>query len=221
MGTSETEPRSTTAVAWLLFCIVVIVPYVHWLDALGPSKPLDPYTVFPLLGIWAWSLMWTHYAHGSLTMVSRRFARSPIYQRVSGVLVLSLLLAHPGLLLAGLLIDTGPLAPSTALIYGGAGRGVFVIAGVAALVAFLAYELLDGLAVRGRLARHWRWVGLAQMVAMTLVFAHALGLGRHLQEPGWFRHYWVALGALLIPCFAVIGRADWRSTKAPAPADAG
>ncbi len=206
------EARGTTAVAWLLFCVVVIVPFVHWADTLAPGKPLNAYTVFPLFGIWAWSLMWTHYAHGTLTMVSDRFARSAVYSRVTGVLVLMLLIAHPGLLLTGLVVDTGERAPSTVLLFGGEGEAVFVVLGMAGLVAFLLYDVLDRLDLKTRMGRGWRWVGLAQIAAMTAVFAHSLAIGRHLDE-GWFRHYWVGLGALLIPCFAVIARADWRTGR--------
>lgn len=207
------EARGTTAVAWLLFCVVVLVPFVHWADTLAPGKPLNAYTVFPLLGVWAWSLMWTSYVHGTLSMVSDRFVRSPLYGRVTGVLVLMLLMAHPGLLITGLLVDTGEDAPGTVLLFGGEGEGVFVVLGMAALVAFFVYEVLDRLDLKARMGRRWRWVGLAQIAAMTAVFVHSLALGRHLDEAGWFRHYGVALGALLLPCFAVIGRADWRTGR--------
>jgi hypothetical protein len=214
------RPEGTTAVVWLLFAVVVVVPYVHWVHALEPGKPVNPYTVFPLLGVWAWSLMWTHYVHGTLTMVSSRFTSSATYKRWTGWMVLTLVLAHPGLLMGALLVDTEQVPPASYLGYAGAGREWLAVLGTVALVAFLGYEALVRLSLRERLGAGWRWVSVAQMVAMTAVFVHGLGLGRHLEQPGWFRHYWVLLGALLLPCFAVIGRADWRST-APGRAEAG
>lgn len=195
---------------WLLFAVVVIVPYVHWLRALDPGKPINPYTVFPLLGVWAWSLMWTHYAHGTLTMLSSRLVRSPIYDRLTGWLVLALLLGHPGLLVGAQLADT-ELGPVEGVrTFAGEGRGWLALLGALGLVAFLLYEVLVRLRLRERLGRAWRWVGLAQAAAMAAIFVHGLGLGRHLAGETWFRHYWVVLGALLLPCFSVIVRADWR-----------
>jgi hypothetical protein len=209
----ERAAGGTTAAAWGMFCIVTIVPYVQWVGELEPGKPLNPYTVFPLLGLWAWSLMWTHYAHGTLAILSPRFVPSPIYKRVSGVAVLALILAHPALLTAALVRDTGGAALGT---YAGDGEVGYVAIAAVALAAFLLWEVVTRGSWRQRLGRSWRWVSLAQMVAMALVFVHALALGRHFGADTWFQHYWVALGALLLPCFAVIARADWRPA-APAP----
>ncbi|MBI2051174.1 hypothetical protein HYT33_00210 [Candidatus Roizmanbacteria bacterium] len=49
---------------WMLFTIVVSVGYAVWKQRAGPKYlPATLYEVFPLLGIWAWSIMWTHCAN--------------------------------------------------------------------------------------------------------------------------------------------------------------
>ena len=207
---ATTGETAGAAIEWLLFAVVVVVPYLAWFPDLGDPPRLNPYTLFPLLGLWAWSLMWVHYAHGTLRRLVPGLGRSDAFHRWSGWLVLTLILLHPGLLLGAMTVDT-ELGPARGpLVYAGESGRVAVIAGAVALMAFCAFEVLVRLAQRPSVQRRWRWVSLSQVVAMTLIWFHGLALGRHLGDGG-LRTWWFVLGVLYVPCAAVVLRADWRS----------
>jgi len=105
--------------------------------------------------------------------------------------------------------DTGLKPPESYIAYVGADNKTYVLFGTLAIACFLLYEVLHRLRQARWVSRIWIWVSIAQALAMTLIFVHALALGRHLYG-GWFQAYWVFLGCLLIPCFAVILRNDWQ-----------
>lgn len=156
--------------------------------------------------------MWTHYMYGTLRLLSDKFPFNHSYKKVSEYLVLAFILLHPGLLIYKLWADTGQYPPESYMNYVGEGSKLFLLMGTVALLCFLAYEVLSRLRRADVVQRVWRWVSLSQAIAMTLIFIHGLALGRHLYG-GWFQAYWVLLGCLLIPCFAVILHYDW--TKKP------
>lgn len=206
MSTSQTKPY-TTAWEWALGATSLLIPYIAWSSAGGVLS--SQYSSFPLLGLWAWSLMWTHYMYGTLSLVSGRFARSKLYKKTSAYLALACILLHPGLLIYRLYDDTGVRPPDSYITYAGEANKLFVMFGTVALVCFLSYEVFKRLRRHSAIKRVWIWVSLSQALAMTLIFVHGLKLGSHLYG-GWFQAYWVLLGCLLIPCFAVILRYDWR-----------
>ncbi len=192
---------------WVLGAVVIAVPYGVWLSDGGKFSSV--YSVFPLLGLWAWSLMWTHYMYGTLSMISEKFTRSKAYKHVSAYLVLAFILLHPLLLIQRLYQDTGVRPPDSYINYVGEANKAFVLFGTVSMLCFLAYEVLKRLRRQKMVKRMWFLVGLSQAIAMTLIFVHGLKLGSHLYD-GWFQAYWVLLGCLLLPCFAVILRYDWR-----------
>lgn len=205
----QSEPKSTAAVAWLLFVAAIMMPLVAWIQAQAGNSAINAYTVFPLLGLWAWSIMWTHYGYGTLTIISSRFQKNHLYNRLSGYLVLGLILLHPGLLAWQRWLNTGQLPPASYIDYiGESGKLYLLIAGVA-LASFLIYDVLVRLRQQKVVSRYWFWISITQMSAMILIFMHSLALGQHLQH-GWFQYYWTGLGLLLIPCFAVIGYRDYK-----------
>jgi hypothetical protein len=192
---------------WALGALSMLVPYIAWSGAGGTFT--SHYSVFPLLGLWAWSLMWTHYMYGTLSLISKKFTRSKLYKRATGYAVLALILLHPLLLINRLYEDTGVKPPDSYINYVGEDNKLFVLFGTLSLLCFLAYELLHRLRKLDIVRRIWVVVSASQAVAMTLIFIHGLQLGSTLYG-GWFQAYWVLLGCLLMPCFAVILRYDWR-----------
>lgn len=209
MSVSSPQKYSVTW-EWLLGAVVVIVPYAVWSSAGGTIS--SHYSLFPLLGMWAWSIMWTHYMYGTLSLISDKFARSRAYKYASSYAVLACILLHPLLLINRLYQDTGQRPPDSYINYVGEANKAFVMFGVLALLCFLVYELLHRLRRVRWVKRIWFAVSVAQAAAMTLIFVHALALGQHLPG-GWFQAYWVLLGCLLLPCFAVILRYDWNRRK--------
>lgn len=194
--------------AWCLWVLALAIPFVRWLQLLG-GRPLDAYTIFPLLGLWLLSTFWVSYAVGAIGMLDKRFQPNKYFSQATGYAILSLLLLHPGLLLGTQWLKYDLLPPKSYENYVGHAAKIFVlIAGVAWLL-FISYEFFMRLKQKPWVAKHWRWISLTQMIAMALVFTHSLKLGQHLQT-GWLRVYWVILGVILVPCIIIVGRADWK-----------
>lgn len=197
---------------WKLMAIVVIASVVAWAEMRQWNfDNMSALALFPLLGLLAWSIMWTHYAIGGIRLV-RPFERSRVYSQVSATIVLFCLLLHPGLLAYNQYRVTDALPPTSFYNYVGQSLQWAILLGTISLIIFLSFEFFKRLKTRGWVARNWRWISISQMIAMTLIFIHALALGQNLQS-GWFLFWWVGLGVLLIPCFGLILRADWASAK--------
>jgi hypothetical protein len=206
MSISPNKPYSSLW-EWAVGVTAVTLPYIAWSSAGGTIS--SPYSVFPLLGVWAWTLMWTHYMYGTLSLVSGKFKRSKVYKSTSAYLVLAFILLHPGLLIYRLYEDTGMRPPESYISYVGEQNQLFIFFGTISLVTFLSYEIFKRIRAVAIVKRMWFWISISQAIAMILIFIHGLKLGSHLYG-GWFQAYWVLLGCLLIPCFAVILRYDWR-----------
>ncbi len=204
---------ASTIVAWCMLAAVVLPAFIAWGDGFDwKIEALGIYSVFPLLGLLAWSIMWTHYAYGALTLAGTRLKSNVMYRKTTGYAVLGLILLHPGLLAIAQWDSARRLPPGSYSDFVGPALITSVILGEIALAIFLSYEVFERLRNKPALRRHWKWVSLLQMLAMSLIFFHSLRLGSTLQA-GWFRYYWIALGLLLIPSFILVGIADWQKSK--------
>jgi TM2 domain-containing membrane protein YozV len=199
-------------VPWYLFGVVVTLAFIVFGQNLNWNfENLTIFSIFPILGILAWSIMWTHYVDGAIRITFGK-TKNKTYSHFSGVLVLFLILIHPGLLALSQFQNNGLLPPGSYFSYVGTGLVWAILFAETALVAFLSYEVLSRLKSKKIVAKNWIWVSLSQAIAMTLIFFHGLALGRHLSG-GWFQFYWVVLGALLIPCFGIILKYDWQQSR--------
>ncbi len=211
--TNDTANRYFALFCWVLAGFLLLVPFVAWSSLRGwQFGGLTGLAVFPLLGLWAWSLMWSHYALAAVRILNPQLIKNKTYSMVSGYAVLLLILLHPALIYWNLWTKQDKLPPLSVYSYVGSSLKLFVVFGSVALTLFLAYEVLERIKNRPLITRYWPWISLSQMLAMTLVFIHAVALGRTLGI-SWFEFYWVILGALLIPCFGLVGRLDWRPPK--------
>lgn len=205
-----TATASTRFLPWVFMFMAFLVPFIAWSSERSWSyDKLTLLAIFPLLGLWAWSIMWTHYAYGTLRLTNPGLQKNKLYSKVSGILVLFLVLLHPFLLILNQWQTLEKLPPESVYSYAASNQKLYVFFGVVALTLFLSFEIFERLKDNAFVKRNWKWVSLSQMIAMTLIFSHALSLGSNLSV-GWFELYWVTLGALLIPCFGIIGRADWQ-----------
>lgn len=160
--------------------------------------PLSVYTLFPLLGLVAYSLMWTHYV---IAAVRDHFAIAKSsfkpYFTITGWVVLVLILLHPGLLIYQRYRDGFGLPPHSYESYVAPGLGWITLLGTASLLVFLAFELHRVWGDRP----WWHWVQDASDPAMLAIAYHSLRLGQQLQM-GWFRYVWwlyiISLVLLLI-----------------------
>lgn len=198
--------RSTLYLAvGLLTTAVLAAGLAAWLQ--GIHGDIGVYELFPLLGSMAWLLMWTHYVSGSIKRYLHLAQDKTIlknYFSITGVVVLALILLHPGLLYIGLFNDGLGLPPYSAFaVYQTASMRIALVLGSIALTAFLLFEL-------GRWFRHkgwWRYIEGANIAAMGLIFVHGLLIGGGLS--GWFRVVWILLGVLLALSIVY----NWRYDK--------
>lgn len=199
--------------SWLLLVIVLGVASTAWGNNIHWHFDLvNIYIFFPLLGLWAWSIIWTHYALGALS-IAKKIPIPALYRKVTYALVLGLILLHPGLLAYAQWQKNGSLPPGSEFNYVASSLRLFIVFGFVALLAFLFYEVIRRFRSRPLVNKYWGFISLSQMVAMILIFLHALRLGQNLQS-GWFRFYWLVLGLLLIPCFIIVGKHDWSKDTA-------
>jgi len=193
--------------SWLLAGLVTLLAVAAWM-AQARRGGLTAYTVFPLLGLLAFSLMWTHYLLGVLRrLLGVEAAANSTYFKLSGIVVLLLILLHPGLLIAALYKDGFGLPPESYFsIYGEPVMKGAIMLGTASLFIFLAFELKN----RFKGKSWWKYVDYAQVLAMFLIFYHGLTLGGELAG-GWYRTAWYAYGFSL---FSAILFNYWYDRKA-------
>lgn len=187
--------RGLPVFAWSLGALVCGLAIVAWgRDYHWTILPFDSYRTFPLLGLLAFSLMWTHYVLGTLREL---FNAGPgitkSYFRYTGYAVLVLICLHPGLLIYQLFRDGAGLPPGSYEHYVARGMGWITLLGTASLLVFLAFEFRR---VFGKYP-WWKYVVDASDVAMLAIVYHALRLGTDLHQK-WFRYVWWFYAATLL-----------------------
>lgn len=183
--------------AWSLSLIVsVLAVYVwghslHW-EIIGNST----YVLFPIFGLLAFSLMWTHYIVSAIRLYFK-IDRSAIltYFNVTSWIVLIAIALHPGLLIYQLWRDGFGLPPfSYDKVY-----GWLTLLGTASWFVFIAYEFRRKFGKKG----WWHYVERLGDLAMLAIFYHGLTLGTQLHIE-WFRWVWYVYGLGLIGALAYI-----------------
>lgn len=193
---------------WGLVAVVVIAASGVWYQQrLADGQTLTVYAIFPLLGLLAFSLMWTHYIAGALRrlagMSKTALAR---YSAMTSWAVLFLILLHPGLFWWQLGQDGYGWPPiSHLLVYTGEPARFALLLGVLALLAFLVFELHRKYASR----KWWRWVERANIAAMMAIWVHALLLGGELSV-SWYMWLWYGYGVSLV---AAVIYTNWHTRR--------
>lgn len=171
---------------WVLGVLVMLAAITVWVQVrLLPGSEVTVYDVFPVFGLIAFGLMWTHFIYGALR---RYFAvEKPMpywYGTISSGIVLAMIILHPALLWFMLWLDGFGLPPVSYLtVY--SPQLLAVICGSIALGIFLAYELKR----RFHSASWWRYIEYLQIAGMLAIFYHGLELGGELDVP-WFMAVW-------------------------------
>ncbi len=195
------KTRYVQVFAWSLSVLVAILAFVAWGQGiLWQFSGLGSYQLFPLFGLLAFSLMWSHY----IASVARQHFKVDkealrTYFEVTSFAVLCAILVHPGLLAWQLWRDGVGLPPGSELLYVDPKHKIFILFGMTALLIFLAYEF--------RRVFHdkswWKYVQYLSDVAMVLIFLHSLKLGSQLQT-GWLVPIWYFYGVTLFICLGYI-----------------
>lgn len=181
--------------AWLLGAIVTILATIAWGGDLGwHLLPFNAYVFFPVLGLVAYSLMWSQYAAGAISELTDTDGAILLrYFKTTGWIVLVLICLHPGLLIYQRFHDGFGLPPHSYESYVAPGLGWVTLLGSASLLVFLAYEFHRVFGNRP----WWRYLQVAVDAAMVAIFYHGLRLGNETGH-GWFRVVWWFYGLTLI-----------------------
>ena len=171
---------------------------------------LTLYKLFPLLGLLAWSLMWTHYVGGALQRYLDQDSHAlRRYFRLTSALVLTLILLHPGLFALQLSLDGLGFPPASYYsVYTGTAPRIALLLGTISLVIFLAFELHHKFGT----ASWWKYVDYANILAMFAIFYHALRLGGVFYVK-WYATVWFAYGIVLLISIAYNHNYDKRSSR--------
>ena len=181
--------------SWGLAVIVLALALGVWAHNRLAFGGLTTYKLFPILGLSAFSLMWTHYIVGALRRILKQDKKVvKLYSSVTGAVVLALILFHPGLLWYQLWRDGLGLPPKSYLhAYPSTGMHIALMLGSISLLIFLAFELKHHFEKKS----WWKLVDYAQIAAMFFIFYHALTLGQEVAH-GWFRVVWYFYGLSLL-----------------------
>ncbi|MEX2007316.1 MAG: hypothetical protein WD992_00915 [Candidatus Levyibacteriota bacterium] len=200
---------------WILAAVVILIGSYAWVERVSNYSVLtDPFVLFPVLGIWAWSVMWTHFVIDEIRRFKPKLPKNIQYKKTSFVFVLFCILLHPGLLIYAQ-YEAG-LGLSLANAYVGAARMWAVQIAVIAFFIFLSFEFFDRMRENPKVEKKWWIVNISQSVAMILIFIHSLTLGTHLQQ-GWFSIYWILLGIILAGCIIHTHITDWNYFRKKSP----
>lgn len=194
---SSQTPRQAfplTYFAWGLVTAVSLLAVYVWGHSLNwQLGHLTVYQFFPLLGLLAFSIMWTHYMTGALKGYTQSTANLQNYFKFTGYVVLGAILLHPGLLILQRFIDGYGLPPKSYTSYVAPGKGWIVTLGSISWLAFIAFEFRRLFEKR----TWWKYVLYAGDGAMVAIFYHGLQLGSQLQM-GWYIAVWYLYGISLI-----------------------
>ena len=175
-------------IAWSLVTTVCLIAFISWGGFYQWQLwPLSAYQLFPLLGLFAFSIMWSHYMMGTLgALWSTKKEVLSNYFRLTGYAVLVLICLHPGLLIYQRFQDGYGLPPASYESYVAPGLGWVALLGTVSLLIFLSFELHRFFGKRS----WWHYVVDASDLAMLAIVYHGLQLGTQLQQGG-FRVVWL------------------------------
>lgn len=183
--------------AWGITATSAALAVYTWGSDLGwRFDNLNLYQLFPLLGLLAFSLVWSIYF---VSWLGRNLGWTDGlagYYRLLPMLILVAILLHPGLLVYQLWRDGLGLPPGSYLenYIAPSLKWALILSSIAWLI-YLAYELRYKF--RGK--SWWRLVEYAADAATAGLYVHALAVGRNLQS-GWYRYVWYFYGLSLAVC---------------------
>lgn len=195
------KPKNLQLVAWTTTLTAATLAFIAWGQGNGwRFAGLSLYQLFPLFGLLAFSIMWSHYIAAATRLFFKIDRQTLIkYFDFTSMAVLASILLHPGLLAYQAYRDGTGLPPGSQIRYVAPMLAGYVIIGIIAYVVFLAYEFRRKFGSRS----WWKYVAYASDASMFLVLIHALKLGSQLQE-GWFRTVWYFYGVTLFAALVYI-----------------
>ena len=198
---------------WCLTAAVSLLAIYVWSQSLAwHFSSLSIYQIFPVLGLLAWSIMWSQYMASFWQDHTVPRVKLGNYFRYTGYAVLLLIVLHPGLLIYQRFHDGFGLPPHSYETYVAPSMAWITLLGTVSLLIFLAFELRRWFGDR----RWWPYVANAGDLAMLAIFYHGLRLGTQLHV-AWFRYVWWLYGLCLVVVLAFKYTAKLRRTSSVHP----
>lgn len=194
-------PKRLQIIAWTISLVAVMTAVVAWGQGNNwKLAGLSTYQIFPMFGLLAFSLMWSHYIAAATRLYFKidKVVLSKYFDFTS-MAVLAAILLHPGLLAYQAYRDGLGLPPGSEIRYEPPMLAIYVILGIISYTIFLAYEFRRKFGTRP----WWKYVAYASDTAMFLILIHSLKLGSQLQS-GWFRIVWYFYGITLFAALVYI-----------------
>lgn len=190
------SPVKLQYAAWSLSALVSALAIFVWGHDNGwQIWHFNSYQFFPVLGLLAFSLMWTHYIMGTVReLVDLPKPVLSQWFRYTGYVVLVAICLHPGILIYQRFRDGFGLPPASYESYVAHGLGWVTLLGTASLLVFLAFELHRFYGKKP----WWHYVVDASDFAMLAIFYHSLRLGSQLKVDAWFKVVWWIYGVTLV-----------------------
>lgn len=203
--------KKSPLLPWLITTLVSILAVWVWGNSLEwHLSNLSTYQIFPVLGLLAFSIMWSHYMAGFMRRTFLRQVDLRGYFNWTGYVVLVAIVLHPGLLAYQRFRDGFGLPPASELNYVMPSLSWVVLLGMVSLLIFLAFELKRWFANRS----WWKYVVLAGDAAMLAIFYHGLRLGTQLHI-SWFRAVWwlygITLAIAIVYAYGTLQRFKYNS----------
>lgn len=185
--------------AWGLSLIVVIIAVTAWGQRINWTlSGISAYQIFPLFGLLAFSLMWTHYIVGGIksALNLNDLQLNKLYFEITAAVVLGSLLIHPTLLIIQLWRDGFGLPPGSYSHYVAPGALWAVYLGLVCWLAFMSFELRRWYKDK----KWWKYVLIANDLAIWGIYIHGLKLGADVAA-AWLHPIWLIYGGLLALAF--------------------
>jgi hypothetical protein len=189
-----TSARKLQILSWTLGVMVIVLAVSAWAQVRLTGRPLTSYDIFPVLGLSAFGLMWTHYTTGALKKLLGAPSDSlQLYSKITQWIVLVLIILHPGIFVTSLWVDGFGLPPVSYLtVYTDTAARIALLAGSTSLLIFLSFELHRWF----RKASWWKYIEYLNIFAMFAILYHGLTLGGELGL-GWFKIVWLVYALTL------------------------
>lgn len=201
---SEFIKKYLNVIAWVTAVVVTLVAAMAWGQNLQwQIVGISNYELFPLFGLLAFSLMWSHYIVGGIK-AGFNLETVPVdkrYFEVTAAVVLGALLLHPTLLIFQLWRDGFGVPPGSYGAYVPPGLIWLVYLGAVSWLAFMAFELRRWYNQKP----WWKYVLYANDVAIWAIYIHGLKLGADVAAP-WLAQVWVFYGIALAAAFVATYR---------------
>ena len=187
---------------WLTGILVVCLSFIVWVTH---TSDFTIYTIFPVLGLIAFGLIWTHFVYGAVRKyLGLKANPGSSYMTISMGIVLALIILHPGLLWYALYQDGLGLPPlSVYKVYDT--QVLAVLLGTLGLIIFLSYELKRLFSAKS----WWRYVEALQTLGMIVIFIHGILLGSETTS-SWFAFVWWFYGVSLL---ISVGYSVWKDKQ--------